>query len=150
MDLCALEFSPIEMDGNSRVPTNPLSSIGQSVCVATAKLYAKAGFEEPWLGYLALQSGKAVGSCGFKSPPKNGKVEIAYFSFPEHEGRGLATHMAQHLVAIARNHTAATTVTAQTLKERNASHRVLEKLGFQPVEVIENSKAGPVLVWHLA
>lgn len=45
--------------------------------------------------------GVAVGTCGFKSSPDQGRVEIAYFTFPDFEGRGLATAMAGELLAIA-------------------------------------------------
>jgi RimJ/RimL family protein N-acetyltransferase len=40
-------------------------------------------------------------------------------------------------------------VAAQTLPERNASHRVLEKLGFRHVETIEHPEDGTVWEWQL-
>ncbi|HEX9698715.1 MAG TPA: GNAT family N-acetyltransferase [Acidobacteriota bacterium] len=102
------------------------------------------GFEEPWIGYLVLADEAAVGTCGFKSPPRDGRVEIAYFTFPAFEGRGFATAMAAELVTIARQHDSAVVVAAQTLPQRNASHRVLEKLGFRHVETIDHPEDGIV------
>jgi RimJ/RimL family protein N-acetyltransferase len=45
-------------------------------------------------GYLVLENDTIVGTYAFRSPPRNGEVEIAYFTFPEFEGRGFATEMA--------------------------------------------------------
>jgi hypothetical protein len=37
---------------------------------------------------FAIENGQLVGTCAFKTPPKNQQVEIAYFTFPGNEGRG--------------------------------------------------------------
>ena len=116
---------------------------------ATAQLYARAGFEEPWIGYLAVADETAVGACGYKAKPQDGRVEIAYFTFPEFEGRGYASAMAARLVAIAREHDSSVVVAAQTLPERNASHRVLEKLAFRHVDTIAHPEDGEVWEWRL-
>lgn len=55
----------------------------------------------PWTGYLAFDENRCVGTCAFKAPPQGNCVEIAYFTFPEYEGKGIATRMAQALVKIA-------------------------------------------------
>ena len=74
---------------------------------------------------------EVVGACGFKSPPGADRtVEIAYFSFPPREGRGLATAMAAELTARAKASGAVDRVIAHTLPHLNASTRVLEKSGF--------------------
>jgi [ribosomal protein S5]-alanine N-acetyltransferase len=93
-----------------------------------AKLIASHGYEPPWVGYLALENGSVVGSCAFKSPPENNRVEIAYFTFPGHESRGVATRMASALVRIAIDRMPAVTVAAQTLPEEGASTSILKKL----------------------
>ena len=140
---------PIERDGSPRDYAGSMPDVVREVFSATAELYAKLGFDEPWIGYLALAEEKPVGTCGFKSPPCNGRVELAYFTFPEFEGRGLASAMAAGLVAIAREHGASVVVAAQTLPERNASHRVLEKVGFQHVDTINHPEDGRVWEWQL-
>jgi RimJ/RimL family protein N-acetyltransferase len=57
-------------------------------------------------------------------------VEIAYFTFPGFEGRGIATEMARFLVERAREDERVRVVVAHTMPERNASTRVLEKIGM--------------------
>ena len=144
-----LLLTPIDRDGAPHGYTGPLPEAALEVFRATAELYAMVGFEEPWIGYLALADEAPVGTCAFKSPPQSGRVEIAYFTFPEFEGRGFASEMAAQLLAIARQHSAAVLITAQTLPERNASHRILEKLGFRHVKTIDHPEDGTVWEWEL-
>lgn len=115
----------------------------------TVDLYSRVGFVAPWISYLAVDDDEPVGICSFKSRPVNGRVEIAYFTFPEFEGRGIATEMASRLIEIATSWLDPPLVVAQTMPERNASHRILEKLGFQVVETIEHPEDGAVLEWQL-
>ena len=65
-------------------PGIPLSETAAEVCESTAGLYLREGFEPPWVGYLAVEGSQIVGTCAFKSPPRNNRVEIAYFTFPNH------------------------------------------------------------------
>jgi ribosomal-protein-alanine N-acetyltransferase len=62
-----------------------------------------------------------VGWGGFKGPPSDGVVEVGYEIAEARQGRGLAEAFADERV---------TKVIAHTLPERNASTRVLEKVGF--------------------
>jgi Acetyltransferase (GNAT) domain len=55
------------------------------------------------MGYLVLENEAIVGTCAFRSPPQNGEVEIAYFTFPEFEGRGFATEMGRRLIQIVKD-----------------------------------------------
>jgi [ribosomal protein S5]-alanine N-acetyltransferase len=121
----------------------------KGVLEATAGLYEAAGFAPPWICYFAMTNGRLVGTCGFKSAPHQGRVEIAYFTFPNYEGKGVATQMARLLLSIAREADATVTVTAQTLPGRNPSHRVLEKLGFSPTGSLEHPEDGTVLEWQM-
>lgn len=115
----------------------------------TVDLYTRIGFDPPWISYLAFVDSEPVGICSFKTPPADGRVEIAYLTFPGFENRGVATDMAAQLVAIARS-TPVSCIAAQTLPERSASHRVLEKLGFRAIGRVEHPEDGTVLEWHLA
>ena len=130
------------------VPTAPL--IVAEVVEATTQLYSAVGYEPPWIGYLAIENGTCVGTCGFKSPPQSNRVEIAYFTFPGHESRGVATRMARRLIGLALDRTPAVTVAAQTLPEENASTSVLKKLRFRLVGTVEHPEDGPVWEWHLS
>jgi RimJ/RimL family protein N-acetyltransferase len=143
-----LELVPIEHDGTPRGYGGELIEEARDGLEATVGFYHAMGFEKPWISYLAIADAAAVGICSFKSRPIDGRVEIGYFTFPQHEGRGVATAMAGELVAIAASHDPAVIVTAQTLCERNASHRVLEKLGFRAIGTVEHPQDGTVLEWH--
>lgn len=144
-----LSLIPIDRDGTPRAYRLSLPEITDDVLHATAELYRTTGFQEPWICYLALVDDAIVGTCGFKSPPLDEQVEIAYFTFPEFESRGIASAMAAKLIAIARQHDPSILVTAQTLSERNASHRVLEKLGFRYVKTIHHPEDGVIWEWEL-
>jgi ribosomal-protein-alanine N-acetyltransferase len=143
-----LSLRPIDRDGTIRGYSGSLPEVVSQVAGATRDLYARAGFEEPWIGYVALADDTVVGTCGYKARPQDGRVEIAYFTFPEFEGRGYASAMAARLLAIAQEHDSSLVVAAQTLPERNASHRVLEKLGFQHVDTIDDPEDGKIWEWQ--
>lgn len=118
------------------------------VVAASREIYSSAGAYWPWICYLAEADGKVIGTCGFKTPPCNGITEIAYFTFPGHESKGFATSMGRALLEISERADQAVQVVAQTLPQRNASHRVLEKLGFRAVATIQHPEDGAVLEWH--
>ena len=117
------------------------------LCTATLSMYPGGVPEMPWAGYLAEENGVLVGTCAFKSPPVSGSVEIAYFTFPQFEGRGIATRMAQDLVALAVQH-GVIQVRAQTLPETGASTRILKKLGFTRVGTVSHPEDGDVWEWQ--
>ena len=137
----------IEDDGRSADDVL-LPEVGIAVCEATAEMYQKSGFIRPWIGYLAEQDGQVVGTCAFKAPPQDRSVEIAYFTFPEHEGRGFATEMARKLIEIARQVDDTLTITAQTLPQENASTAILRKLAFMQTGTAYDPEAGEVWVWQ--
>ena len=47
------------------------------------------------------ETGRTVGKCGFKGPPADGVVEIAYGIDPEYQGKGYATEAAEALTNVA-------------------------------------------------
>ena len=65
-------------------------SLVEDVARAHLALYRRTGASAPWLGYLARdpRSARIVGTCAFKDVPRGGIVEIAYYTFPDSEGRG--------------------------------------------------------------
>ena len=145
-----LQLIAITQDGGLAKPVASVPPLAAQIMEATTQLYKAAGYEPPWLGYLALENGSVVGSCAFKSPPENNRVEIAYFTFPGHESRGVATRMASALVRIAFNKTPALTVAAQTLPAESASTSILKKLQFRFVGSVEHPDDGLVWEWQLS
>src|SRR5688572_21096864 len=107
-----------------------LPEIAKEVGTAYVGLYEQMGFVSPWLGYFALDGSICIGTCGFKSPPVDGHVEIAYFTFPGFEGRGYATRMSEALIALGRQADEQVRITAQTLPQESASTTILRRLGF--------------------
>jgi len=145
-----MKLVPILKNGNFCAQSPEDSEGVASVLEATAKMYRRSGFEPPWIGYLAVEYGIVVGTCGFTGPPKNGEVELAYFTFPGHEGIGVATRMGQSLVALARDSNSATLeVCAHTLPREGASASILRKLGFVLLGEIELPEDGLVWKWLL-
>ncbi|BAU48762.1 N-acetyltransferase [Sulfurifustis variabilis] len=115
--------------------------------------FPSADDEPVWSGFLAVDevSGTVVGSCAFKGPPSaDGTVEIAYFTFPEFERSGFGTAMAAKLVEIALTANAVNAVIAHTLPERNASTRILEKIGMRLLGEILDPEDGTVWRWELS
>jgi ribosomal-protein-alanine N-acetyltransferase len=72
-----------------------------------------------------------VGWGGFKGPPREGAVELGYEIAAARQGRGFATAAVEAMVAEAFADERVATVIAHTLAQRNASNRVLEKVGFR-------------------
>src|SRR5688572_13445149 len=144
-----LELITITRDGELTKPMAQAPPLAAEVVEATTQLYQAVGYEPPWVGYLAFENGACVGSCGFKSPPQNNRVEIAYFTFPGNESRGVATRMASELTRLALNKMPGVTVAAQTLPEANASTSILKKLGFRLVGTVDHPEDGLVWEWQL-
>ncbi len=125
-----------------------VAGIAAAVTDATAGMYKVTGYQPPWTGYLALSGEQIVGTCAFKAAPSDGAVEIAYFTFPGHEGQGIATAMARQLIDIAYAADRSLKIIAHTLPERNASNAVLGKLGFLLLGDYDDPVAGTVWEWE--
>ena len=123
------------------------SELLSELCAATLHLYDPAAPPLPWVGYLVERNGVFVGTCAYKTPPDANGVEIAYYTFPDFEGQGVATAMAAALVEIATGE-GISPVRAQTLPELNASCRVLTKLGFVNTGAVMHPEDGEVWEWH--
>ena len=108
---------------------------------------------DPWLHGFAIvhrESGKIVGSCGYKGPPgSDAVVEIAYGVAPAYQGLGYATEAAQALVSYAFQSGRVRLVCAHTLPHENASTRVLTKCRFSCVGEVIDPEDGLVWRWEL-
>lgn len=145
-----LRLIEIGADGTPARCPGHIPPSGRDVLEGTANLYACTGFSPPWVGYLADRDGDVVGACAFKAPPQDGRVEIAYMTFPEFEGRGIAAEMARRLVHLARQTDPALTVIAQTPAQENASAAILRKLGFAFECELDHPEDGRLWQWQLA
>ena len=138
---------PITQDDLQLPPGSKLPEIAQVVIKQTRDAYDIGGFDSPWIGYLAMEDEQCVGTCAFKTKPHAGDVEIAYFTFPGNEGRGIASGMTGELVKIAHRHSPDVRIIAQTLPEENASTRVLKKNGFTFEQELLHIEDGRVWQW---
>ena len=145
-----MSFSLIRcgIDGLPVVPISLVSDAIRSTYAATADLYRRVGFVEPWVSYIAASSDQAVGGGAFIGSPRKNRVEIAYFTLPEFEGRSYATQTATKLLAIARKTIPNIVITALTLPEHNASTTILHRLGFSLVGNSCDPDAGDVWEWR--
>ncbi|HEX8448769.1 MAG TPA: GNAT family N-acetyltransferase [Allosphingosinicella sp.] len=120
----------------------------REVLTQTVDLLSRDPRPSPWGSYLALDEGRAVGICAFKSAPDSeGAVEIAYMTFPAFEGRGHATAMAAALARTAFD-CGAPLVVAHTLPEENASSRALRRNGFDFAGESIDPEDGAVWRWE--
>ncbi len=145
----ALRLAAIRRDGRLDDGEADLRALPPDVLPSTVALYAERGYVPPYLGYLALEGGRAVGTCAFPAPPARGRVEIAYYTFPGEERRGVASAMAAALVALARAADPALLVYAHTLPGHGASATVLARAGFALAGVVRHPEDGPVWEWRL-
>jgi RimJ/RimL family protein N-acetyltransferase len=115
-----------------------------------ARINSSSGGDQWTLGYtlVLLDGGAEVGHCGFKGPPSQGVVEIAYGVAPDHRGRGYATEAAQALVDTALGSPDVQLVIAHTLERTNASASVLSKTGFTCTGQVTNPEDGVVWTWE--
>ncbi len=110
--------------------------------------YPKVGYNPPWTGYIIIRAEMVVGSCGFVSPPNDGRVEIAYWTFKENEGQGIASFACSALIKIAKAHNPSIMITAKTEPMLNASTKILEKNGFVKMRVVQDHEIGDAWEWE--
>jgi RimJ/RimL family protein N-acetyltransferase len=112
-------------------------------------LFEQATAPDPWVhGFVVRhrETGAVIGQGGFKGPPRDGAVEIAYGTEPEHRGRGYATETAAALLEYSFAFEDVRVVLAHTLPDAVASQRVLKKCGFTHVGEEIDPEDG--LVWR--
>lgn len=145
------EFRLVACDREGR-PCRPIAQLPNEVvdaCVATAELYGRIGFHPPWIGYIAVSQGAAVGGGAFVAPPCDDRVEIAYFTLAACEGRGFGTRTAQGLISIARAAKPGIEVFAKTAPEQNASTAILMRHGFRRLGTTIDDEIGEAWAWLL-
>jgi [ribosomal protein S5]-alanine N-acetyltransferase len=105
-----------------------------------------------WWMYLFVhvEDEALVGMGGYKGrADEAGMVEIGYAIVPAYRRRGLATEVARGLVDNAFAHAHVKRVEARTLAKRNASTRVLQRVGMRFAGVANDPDLGEVWRWSL-
>ncbi|HMQ07347.1 MAG TPA: GNAT family protein [Saprospiraceae bacterium] len=142
MELIAISKSSAE---NIEFINNPLC---QDTIYLTLDFYKKIGFKPPWICYYAKQNDNLVGSAGFKGPPMNGTVEIAYGTFEKYRNQGIGAEICKKLVDLSLKTNPSIRITARTLPEKNFSTRILEKNNFEFVGIVNDPEDGDVWEWE--
>ncbi len=141
-----MQLIPINerLEDNEAFANNPLC---QETIHMTIDFYKKVGFEQPWIGYYAEDNGDLVGAAGFKGPPINGTVEIAYGTFEKNRNQGIGTTICKHLVGLSLKADPSIKITARTLPEENFSTRILKKNNFKFMGTVNDPEDGEVWEW---
>jgi RimJ/RimL family protein N-acetyltransferase len=124
-----LDASKDEFEKTYQATFGEQEATARDAVTQTLQLLARVPRAARWGGYLAAdeETGRIIGTCGFKhGPEENGRVEIAYFTFPGQEGKGYATAMATELLHMALGSHEVREVIAHSRPEPNASTRILE------------------------
>lgn len=111
--------------------------------------YKLMGFNLPWVGYFIIHDNILVGSCGFVGKANDGVVEIAYWTFKEYEGKGVAGFACNELIAIAKKEDPSMILTARTAPRFNASVKILQKQGFSFYSNAQDIEIGAAWDWRL-
>jgi ribosomal-protein-alanine N-acetyltransferase len=144
----AFSLVPCGADGS---PLTPISDVAEEIVAtyaANADLYRRLRFIPPWVSYVAVDAGRAVGGGAFVGPPRDNRVEIAYFTRKELQGLGYAARTATALVEIARSANPSLVICAFTLRESSASTKILQRLGFKIFGDAQDPDAGDVWEWR--
>jgi [ribosomal protein S5]-alanine N-acetyltransferase len=145
-----MRLVPIDCTGTTAAPVQGAAEVVGQVVEATIALYERRGFVPPWTGYLAVEGNEIVGTCGFAGPPRAGEVEIAYFTLPGNEGKGIAKRMAGSLLEMTKAEASRQGVQfiAHTLPENGPSTSILRSLRFKLEGEIQHPEDGSVWKWR--
>lgn len=144
-----MRLAPIAADGRCDGREGPWPEGTEALLDATRQLYAEQGHHPPWISYLAFVGDEMVGGGAFVGPPTAEGVEIAYFTRSDLEGQGHAGHTAAALMAIARAADPVLPIWAKTLRQENASTRILRRLGFCFTGIVQDHEIGDAWRWLL-
>jgi len=156
MTFSLLQLSKTELEAlaASRVPESLEDRIEKEsmppAFVACRSLeLAAAGHPAPWSTTFLIvnnEDARIVGSCGFKTVPSGGRVEVGYGVAPTARGRGAATEALQLLTHRAFE-AGATEVLAEVAPTNHASTRVVQKLAFEEVGARVDKENEYVVQW---
>lgn len=91
--------------------------------------YEKYGFGR-W-AVINKENGKFLGWCGLKFTEKRNEYDIGFRFFKKYWNKGYATESAKSCIDYGINKLQLTEILGRTMKENQASIRVLEKIGLE-------------------
>jgi [ribosomal protein S5]-alanine N-acetyltransferase len=146
--------SDLEAIAESRVPERlkgraANGSTPPAFVAARALSLAEAGHPAPWSTTFLIvneRDTQIVGGCGFKTVPRDGRVEIGYGVAPTAQGYGVATAALKLLLEKAFL-AGASEVLAEVAPTNHASTRIVEKAGFLQVGTRVDEEDEYVVQW---
>ena len=141
-----MKLVPIALDEDKtkKIYANPDC---QELFKSYPSYYYSMGYNPPWIGYFVFRDEKVVGVGGFTGQPKDGKVEIAYGTFKEYEGQGIASFSCKELILISQQSDPSIIITAKTAPEHNASTKILQNNGFIFNGIVQDEGIGDAWEW---
>lgn len=121
----------------------------QSLLSMYEEYYPLTGFTIPWVAYFIIRQNQVLGSCGFTGKPRDGRVEIAYWTFKEFEGQGIASFACKELIKITQNTDPTLNITAKTEMKFNASVKILKNHHFTFNKIVQDEEIGDACLWVL-
>jgi [ribosomal protein S5]-alanine N-acetyltransferase len=142
-----MNLSPIPLEPDSSNPLYQSENCQALICIYD-EYYPQNGYEPPWTGYFIIKDNEVVGSCGFTKAPVDGVVEIAYWTFPEYEGQGIASFACGELIRMANEADPTVKVIAKTAPDENPSVTILKKYHFSQVGIVQDEEIGDAWLWE--
>ena len=143
-----MQLIPIKerLEDNSEFTSDPSCL---EIIQMTIDFYKKVGFVPPWIGYNVLENGNLIGSAGFKGPPINGTVEIAYGTMEGYRKQGFGSAICKQLVELSLKADPSVRITARTISKEDFSTKILEKNNFILMGTVHDPEDGEVWEWYL-
>jgi ribosomal-protein-alanine N-acetyltransferase len=95
---------------------------------------------------LTLVDGLVSGTVGFKSEPRENRLEVGYGVVPSKRHHGVATTALAQLLTMLEGREL--TVRAETDTSNFASQSVLRRLSFEEVARHDDAESGALIVWE--
>lgn len=109
-------------------------------------------FEGPgggWYGFWGVDGNAVIGTCAHSSRvDPEGRVEIAYFTFPPFERSGYGRAMAARVLGAAVERLPGARGMAKTLPVESPSTRILAGMGMRQVGTVTDAEHGEVWLWE--
>ncbi len=94
---------------------------------------------EHWLNWVVFDQDTAIGRVEASVVIKEARADVAYVFNPNFWGRGFALEAMRTMIDHLQNQLAVTAFTANVDTRNAASIRLLERLGFQQIELVRNA-----------
>lgn len=120
---------------------------GGGDAIAARYFRSESTAAKPWRSsWLILVDGLVSGTVGFKSEPRENRLEVGYGVVPSKRHHGVATTALAQLLTMLEGREL--TVRAETDTSNFASQSVLRRLSFEEVARHDDAESGALIVWE--